>query len=103
MIAVAGGDTIRCAPYALFGSQALSNYALAALDNRKACLLANHGMIALGRNIDHALSIAAEVEMLCEQYCHALKLGNPVILTPKQMQEVHEQFKSYGNWKQNKK
>lgn len=103
MISVAGGDTIRCAPYALFGSQVLSDNALAALDDRNACLLANHGMIVLGRNIDHALSIAVEVEMLCEQYCHALKLGNPVLLTPKQMQEVHEQLKGYGNWEQNKK
>lgn len=100
MIAVAGGDTIRCAPYALFGSQALSDAALSALQDRKACLLANHGMIAVGRDLDQALSVAVEVETLCEQYWRALQAGEPKLLSVEQMTEVMEQFKGYGSWKQ---
>lgn len=100
MIAVAGGGTIRCAPYALFGSQALSDAALSALQDRKACLLANHGMIAVGRDLDQALSVAMEVETLCEQYWRALQAGEPKLLSTEQMTEVVEQFKGYGSWKQ---
>ena len=98
MIAVVGGDTIRCAPYALFGSQALSDNALAALIDRKACLLANHGMIALGRDLDDALAVTVEVENLCEQYWRALQLGEPHILTEAEMRDVFQQFKGYGKW-----
>ena len=98
MIAVVGGDTIRCAPYALFGSQALSDNALVALIDRKACLLANHGMIALGRDLDDALAVTVEVENLCEQYWRALQLGEPHILTEAEMREVFQQFKGYGKW-----
>lgn len=98
MIAIIGGDTIRCAPYALFGSQELSNYIIIALENRKACLLQNHGMVALGKNLQEALSIAIEVEILCEQYCRALQLGGPRILLENQMQDVLEKFKGYGKW-----
>ena len=98
MIAVVGGDTIRCAPYALFGSQALSDNALATLTNHKACLLANHGMIALGRDLDDALAVAVEVENLCEQYWRALQLGEPHILSELEMREVFQQFKGYGKW-----
>ena len=98
MIAVVGGDTIRCVPYALFGSQALSDNALAALIDRKACLLANHGMIALGRDLDDALAVTVEVENLCEQYWRALQLGEPHILTEAEMREVFQQFKGYGKW-----
>ncbi len=100
MIAVAGGNSIRCASYALFGSQALSDAALAALQGRKACLLANHGMIALGRDLTEALSIAVEVENLAEQYWRALQLGMPYILDDDEMQAVFRQFKGYGNWVQ---
>jgi L-fuculose-phosphate aldolase len=99
MIAVAGGDTIRCAPYALFGSQALSDAALAALQDRRACLLANHGMLATGRDLDQALALTVEVETLCEQYWRALQAGEPHLLTAAQMAEVMEQFKDYGSWK----
>jgi L-fuculose-phosphate aldolase len=98
MIAVTGGDTIRCAPYALFGSQALSDNALAALIDRKACLLANHGMIALGRDLDDALAVTVEVENLCEQYWRALQLGEPHILSEAEMRDVFLQFKGYGKW-----
>jgi L-fuculose-phosphate aldolase len=98
MIAVVGGDTIRCAPYALFGSQALSDNALKALIDRKACLLANHGMIALGKDLDDALAVTVEVENLCEQYWRALQLGEPHILSEAEMRDVFQQFKGYGKW-----
>jgi L-fuculose-phosphate aldolase len=99
MIALVGGDSIRCAPYALFGTQALSDVALQALEHRNACLLANHGMIALGENLDKALAVAVEVETLCEQYWRTLQVGGPVLLSEQEMKEAIEQFKGYGNWK----
>lgn len=98
MIAVAGGDSIRCAPYALFGTEALSHAAVKALEGRRACLLANHGMIALGSTLRQALDVAVEVESLCEQYLRALQVGEPVLLNSHEMSEVFEQFKGYGNW-----
>ena len=98
MIAVVGGDNIRCAPYALFGTQALSDTAVAALQDRKACLLAHHGMLALGKDLSQALAIAVEVEALCEQYWRLLQVGEPNLLSAEQMQEVHAQFKGYGQW-----
>ena len=96
MIAIAGGDNIRCAPYALFGTQTLSDLALAALQDRKACLLGNHGLIALGADLKRAMAVAIEVESLCEQYWSALQLGEPQLLSAEQMQLVHEKFKTYG-------
>ena len=98
MIAVTGADTIRCAPYALFGTQVLSDHALAALYHSKACLLANHGMITLGKDLDDALAVAVEVENLCEQYWRALQMGEPHILTELEMRDVFQQFKGYGKW-----
>ncbi len=99
MIAVAGGDSIRCARYALFGTQELSDFAIEAIRNRNACLLSHHGMIATGQNLNHAFSIAMEVETLCEQYWRVLQIGEPPLLSEKQMQEVIAQFKNYGQWK----
>jgi L-fuculose-phosphate aldolase len=96
MIAAAGGTTIRCAPYALFGTQELSDHALAALRERKACLLANHGMIALGRDLEDAIAVCVEVESLCEQYWRARQLGEPRHLTDDEMRRVLEKFKTYG-------
>ncbi len=96
MIAAAGGATIRCAPYALFGTQALSDHALAALRDRRACLLAQHGMIAAGHDLDHALALCVEVESLCEQYWRARQIGEPPHLSEAQMAEVMERFKTYG-------
>lgn len=96
MIAVAGGNSIRCAPYATFGTQKLSNNALKALADRKACLLANHGMIATGAGLDKALSLAIEVEALCEQYWRALQIGKPKILSAQEMSTVIRKFRSYG-------
>jgi L-fuculose-phosphate aldolase len=96
MIAMAGGDSIRCAPYALFGTQTLSDHAVKALTGRRACLLGNHGMIALGADLADALALAVEVESLCEQYWSALQLGQPQLLSAEQMAEVIEKFKGYG-------
>jgi L-fuculose-phosphate aldolase len=98
MIAVTGGDSIRCAPYALFGSQELSDNALQALKERRACLLANHGMIALGESLTEALDVAVEVETLCEQYWRALQVGKPHVLSESQMAEVFQRFRGYGKW-----
>jgi L-fuculose-phosphate aldolase len=98
MIALAGGDSIRCAPYALFGSQQLSDNAIEALKGRKACLLGNHGMIAVGETLEKALDITQEVETLCEQYLLALQIGEPHILSRQEMLDVLEKFKTYGTW-----
>jgi L-fuculose-phosphate aldolase len=96
MIAVAGGNNIRCAPYATFGTQKLSDHALKALNGRKACLLANHGMIATGESLQKALSLAVEVEALCEQYWRALQIGKPRILSAREMSTVIRKFRDYG-------
>jgi len=96
MIAVAGGADIRCADYALFGTQALSDNMLAALTNRRACLLGTHGMICFHDDLDKALWLGVEVETLARQYWHARQAGEPVILSAAQMTEVLEKFKSYG-------
>lgn len=98
MIAVVGGDTIRCSDYALFGTQRLSDNAIEALKDRRACLLANHGMIAVGKSLQQALDVALEVETLCEQYWRALQIGKPSILSAEEMRAVFDQFKDYGNW-----
>ena len=96
MIAVAGGKDIRCAPYATFGTQELSDQALAALKARKACLLANHGMIAVGATPAAALALAVEVEALAEQYWRALQIGAPNLLSDAEMNVVLAKFESYG-------
>jgi L-fuculose-phosphate aldolase len=96
MVAVAGGADIRCAPYHTFGTQELSNAALAALAQRRACLLANHGVIALGADLRTALALAGEVENLAVQYCTALSLGEVRILDDEEMRRVVEKFSSYG-------
>src|SRR6516225_1376131 len=96
MVAVAGGRDIRCAPYHAFGTQELSTAALAALEDRKACLLANHGVIATGADLAAALSLAGEVENLALQYATALSLGEVRILDDAEMCRVVEKFRTYG-------
>jgi L-fuculose-phosphate aldolase len=96
MIARFGGPTVRCAAYATFGTQALSDAALAALEGRCACLLANHGMLAFGRDLRQALDLAVEFESLCEQYWRALQVGRPVLLPDAEMETVLEKFRTYG-------
>lgn len=96
MIARAGGATIRCAPYATFGTEELSRHAVAALEDRLACLLANHGMIVIGETLERTLTLALEVENLAETYWRTLQLGPPAILDEAEMSRVIEKFKTYG-------
>jgi L-fuculose-phosphate aldolase len=96
MVAMAGGKDIRCAPYATFGTQELSDSALVALSGRRACLLANHGMIAVDGSLEAALALAIEVEALAEQYWRALQIGAPNLLSDAEMDIVLDKFKSYG-------
>ena len=96
MVAIAGGDSIRCAEYATFGTQELSNHVLAALLDRKACLMSNHGLIAFGKDLREALKIAVEVENLAGQYMQALQVGQPVLLSETEMAMVSKKFEHYG-------
>lgn len=96
MIAKAGGDSIRCGAYATFGTQALSDATLLALVDRRACLLANHGMIALGATLDKAVDMTREVEELARQYALALSCGTPILLSADEMGDALERFKTYG-------
>jgi L-fuculose-phosphate aldolase len=96
MIARFGGDTVRCAAYATFGSQALSDAMLVALEGRSACLMAQHGMTVFARDLNQALAHAVELEALCEQYWRALQVGTPRLLPPAEMARVLEKFASYG-------
>ena len=96
MIAIAGGSDIRCAPYATFGTQALSDHAVRALDERSACLLSHHGMIAVGPSLAAALELAVEVETLAEMYWRALAIGEPAVLGADAMAAVLARFATYG-------
>jgi L-fuculose-phosphate aldolase len=96
MIAAAGGADIRCAPYATFGTQELSDFALQALTGRNACLLAQHGVIAVGASLEKALGLAVEVENLSRMYWQALQIGKPIILSDDEMATVIEKFATYG-------
>ncbi len=96
MVAVAGGRDIRCAPYATFGTQALSDAAVKALEGRRACLLANHGMIVVGPALKVAMALAVEVEALAEQYWRVLQVGEPTLLDDAEVDVVLEKFKAYG-------
>jgi L-fuculose-phosphate aldolase len=96
MVAVAGGSDIRCAPYSTFGTQALSDHAVAALAGRKACLLSHHGMIALGASLAAALALAVEVETLAGMYCRVLAIGEPALLGEEEMHAVVDKFAAYN-------
>jgi len=96
MVALAGGGDIRCAPHATFGTQALARHAVKALKDRRACLLANHGIIALGEDMDEAVALAGEVERLAEQYWRVRLLGKPKLLSATEMKKVLKKFASYG-------
>lgn len=96
MVAVAGGASIRCAPYATFGTQELCDGAVEAMRGRKACLLAQHGMIAAGETLDKAVKLTGEVEELARLYWQALQIGKPPILDKAEMDRVIEKFKTYG-------
>lgn len=96
MVAVAGGDRIDCAPYALFGSEELADKAAAALKQRNACLLSHHGVLACGKDLPRALKLAHEVENLAHMYTLTRMLGEPKILSSEQMSNVLERFQTYG-------
>jgi len=95
MVAMAGGRDIRCSGYATFGTEALSRTALAALEGRMACLLANHGLLACGSDLAQAETLAVEVEHLCEAYLKACSLGDPVLLSDADIDEVLARFGAY--------
>ena len=95
MVAVAGGEDIKCAKYATFGTRNLSKNILDALRNRSACLISNHGQIAFGENLDKAFELALEVENICNQYINALRIGIPKILSKKEMKIVLNKMKNY--------
>ena len=95
MIALAGGDDIKCAEYATFGTTELSKNIIKALENRKACLMSNHGQVAFGVNLKQAFELAEEVENICHQYIIALKIGNPKILSSVEMNKILDKIKHY--------
>jgi L-fuculose-phosphate aldolase len=97
MVAVAGGDTIRCAPYATFGTQELSEHAVRALEGRTACLLAHHGMIAVGPSLPKAMWLAVEVETLARQYHGCLQIGTPPLLPKEEIEKVRVRMAGYGH------
>ncbi len=97
MIAVAGGHDIRCADYATFGTEELSKQTLSALDQRKACLMAHHGMISTGPTLDKAMWLAVEVETLARQYLGCLPFGEPPLLSIKEIDNVRARMENYGH------
>jgi len=97
MIAVAGGETIRCAPYATYGTQELSEHAIKALEGRMACLLGHHGMIAVGPSLAKALWLAVEVETLARQYHGCLQIGGPPLLSKAEIELVRRKMAGYGH------
>jgi L-fuculose-phosphate aldolase len=92
MVTRFGGGDVRCAPYALFGTAELSTLAVAALQNRTACLLANHGLIATGADLAAAIACAVELETLAKQYILSLAIGGPILLTPQNIADAQQQF-----------
>jgi L-fuculose-phosphate aldolase len=96
MIAAAGGANIRCAPYATYGTQELSAHAVTALEGRFACLLAHHGMIAVGPSLTKALWLAVEVETLARQYHGCLQIGKPLLLSSDEIERVRVKMAGYG-------
>jgi L-fuculose-phosphate aldolase len=96
MIAAAGGPTVPCVPYVTWGTQELADYIIGALENRLACLLANHGMVCVGRDLKKAAWLAVEIETLAAQYWRALQVGKPHILPDDEIGRVMQKFKSYG-------
>ena len=96
MVAAAGGPNIRCARYATFGTRDLSERAIEALEDRSACLLANHGVVATGPDLRRALWLASEIEVLARQYILSLMLGGPDLLSAAEIERVRERFRDYG-------
>lgn len=99
MVVLSGSDEIPCAEYATFGSAELALNAVTALRGGSACLLANHGMVALGATLASALRLAAEVETLASQYWHAAQVGTPHVLDHDELTRVRARFAEYGQSK----
>jgi len=97
MVACAGGENIRCAPYATFGTEELSHHAVTALEGRSACLLAHHGMIAIGPSLQKAMWLAVEVETLARQYHGCLQIGTPPLLSKAEVERVRARMTEYGH------
>ena len=97
MVAAAGGDNIRCSPYATFGTPELSAHAVSALEGRFACLLGHHGMIAVGPSLSRALWLAVEVETLARQYHGCLQIGEPPLLSKAEIELVRRKMAGYGH------
>ena len=95
MVALAGGNDIKCADYATFGTKQLSKNIIQALNERKGCLMSNHGQVAFGKNLDQAFELAEEIENICHQYINTIKLGNPKILSFEEMNKILEKTKNY--------
>jgi L-fuculose-phosphate aldolase len=95
-VAFLGGADVRCADYATFGTQALSDRALAALEGRRACLLANHGAVAIGATVGEAVELAERLEALARVYWQSLQSGEPVLLDEVEMAQVLAKFLTYG-------
>ena len=95
MIGVAGGEDLKCTKYATFGTKQLSKNIIKALKDRSACLIANHGQVAFGDNLEKAFELAQEIENICHQYINALRIGIPKILSKKEMKIVLGKFKNY--------
>ena len=95
MIALAGGDDIKCSEYATFGTEELSKNVIKALENRSACLMSNHGQVAFGKNLEDAFELAQEIENICHQYINTIKLGDPKILSSSEMDVILEKVKNY--------
>ena len=95
MIALAGGEDIKCADYATYGTEELSNNIIKALKNRNACLMSNHGQVAFGKNLADTFELAQEIENICQQYIIALKIGKPKILSFEEMKKVLNKAKNY--------
>jgi len=96
MIAAFGGNTVRCADYATFGTTELSDNIIAAMQQRSACLMANHGMVVAGASLDKAMWAAVDLEALACQYYHARMLGDMVVLSDAEIDTVLDKFKGYG-------
>jgi L-fuculose-phosphate aldolase len=96
MVAAAGGKNIPCVPYATFGTAELAHHVAEGLRDRDACLMANHGQIAIGKTLQHALELAAEIEILAEQYYKVLTLGSAKLLDDREMSSLLKKFRTYG-------
>ena len=95
MVALAGGNNIKCAEYATFGTKELSHNIIKALEERKACLMSNHGQVAFGKSLSEAFELAEEIENICHQYINTIKLGKPKILSDEEMKKILDKTKNY--------